>query len=350
MLKYSSLYHALILFRRARILHFILVAHMENEMKNNATRSSKIVNRLSKKSSRYGISISSGLFVVLFFFQNCSQGGKIAVSKAGIDNATSAVTDSPLGASDPKGPDLAVCSGLSCSLEPITEKVAVTTILLALGDEVDKQLVIGGGSSQLIAETVVRYTTPVRNPRILVVHDHGSGGESAYDTQYVMKVLLFRYNPTFLEEPDRGLTLNDLEGYDLVWFNNPGNPMTTKASMESLVGFKGGVVLQGDDLSWGRDFSMQSLTHAKNIDNGTDVRCQDGHTYHLDNNTGLQYRVTMDPEKMPTPNSESLKFNYGNDIDLVSLAGTDVDVLATAQGGPENCGDERATIFRYFKN
>ncbi len=321
-------------------------------MKNTTGIAEKTVKRLSKKSSRYGIAISGSLTFLMLFFQNCSQGGKIAVANTDSRETTSVTIDpQPAGDTTPAGPDLTVCNGVSCSLAPITQKVAVTTILLALGDEVDDQLVIAGGSSQLIAESVVRYTTPVTSPHVLVVHDRGSGGESAYDTQYVMKVLLSRYNPQFLEEPADGITDKDLEGYDLVWFNNPGNPMTTKKSLETLVAFKGGVVLQGDDLSWGRDFSMEKLTHVKNIDNGTDVRCSGSGTqsYHMDNNSGQQYTVKMDAEKMPTPNSESLNFKYGNDIDLVSVAGTDVEILATAQGGPDECGDNRATIFRYFK-
>ena len=321
-------------------------------MKKNHTKVSQIVHGLTKKSSRNGIAVSSGLFVILFFFQNCSQGGKIAVSAYGSQspNSVASVVNPLPDKNNPAGPDLGVCGRISCSLDPITAKVAVTTILLALGDEIDNQLVIGGGSSQLIAETVVRYTSPVAQPRILVVHDHGSGSESAYDTEFLMKVLLTRYHPQYLEEPSAGITDQDVEGFDLIWFNNPGNPMSTEASLKTLVKFKGGVVMQGDDLTWGRNFSMQNLTHAKNIDNGTDVRCLDGKTYHIDNNTGLQYRVSMDPEKMPTPNNESLTFNYGNDIDLASIVGTDVEVLATAQGGPTNCGDERPTIFRHFKN
>ncbi len=321
-------------------------------MKNTTTKPDKTVKKLNTKSSRYGIAISGVLTFLMVFFQNCSQAGKIVVANDDARETTSVSVD-PQPADDRQQapPDLTVCNGVSCSLAPITQKVAVTTILLALGDEVDDQLVVAGGSAQLIAESVIRYTTPVSQPHILVVHDRGSGGESAYDTQYVMKVLLSRYNPNFIEEPIGGITDKDLEGYDLVWFNNPGNPMTMKKSMETLVAYKGGVVLQGDDLSWGRDFSMEKLTHVKNIDNGTDVRCAGGSTpsYHMDNNQGQQYRVTLDPEKMPTPNSESLNFKYGNDIDLVSVAGTDVEILATAQGGPDECGDNRATIFRYFK-
>jgi len=275
-----------------------------------------------------GLLVCSSLLIL---FQNCSQNGEIVLKESNVS-------------------DLSVCGGISCTLDPITPKTAVTTLLLALGDSQDSQLVINGASSQLIAETVIRYTSPVRNPKILVVRDRNIAGEDPEDTTYVAEVLLRRYNPEFVIESEAGLKPEDVKGFDVVWFNNPGHPMSSKTTYETLLNFKGGVVLQGDDLSRGNGFSMQGLTHVKYVDNGTDPKCEDGKTYYHDNNQGNQYRVSLDSEKMPTPNSASLQFKYGNDIDLVDINSDDVEVLATALPGPTVCQTSRPAIVRYMKN
>ncbi|RYF06679.1 MAG: hypothetical protein EOO77_26560, partial [Oxalobacteraceae bacterium] len=148
---------------------------------------------------------------------------------------------------------------------------AVTTILLALGDEADAQLVVNGASAQLIAETVVRYTSPKTNPKILFIHDSGSTGESANDTVYVKEQLLGRYDVTLLKEESEGTKIEQLEGYDIVWINNPGYPMGSKNTRDALLAFKGGIVIQGDDMSRGNGFDLEALTGLKYIDNGTSV-------------------------------------------------------------------------------
>lgn len=288
--------------------------------------------------------VGSAIGLLLFCFQNCGQPGQINLTNQPLA-ATATAPSAATGAGD-----LTICQGISCTLNPLTKKVAVTTLLLALGDETNHQLVINGGSSQLIAETVVRYTTPVQNPKILVIRDHKTEGESPEDTVYVSEVLLARYKPTFLIEPDAGITLKDIEDYDLVWFNNPGYPMSTKRSYEALMSFKGGIVLQGDDMSQGVGFSMEPLTHLRNIDNGAWVTCEDGKTYPHDNNSGNQYRVNLDASKMPSSSTSQFQFRYGNDIDLTSTTSSEVEVLAVAYGGPSSCVKARPTIVRYFKN
>ena len=52
---------------------------------------------------------------------------------------------------------------------------------------------MNGGSAQLIAETVIRYTSPEKSPRILVVRDRLFNNEDPEDTVYVVNVLLKRY-------------------------------------------------------------------------------------------------------------------------------------------------------------
>lgn len=244
---------------------------------------------------------------------------------------------------------LAVCNGISCDLTPLTAKPAVTTILMALGDEANNQLVVDGVSSQLIAEVVVRYTSPKTSPRILVVRDSASGGETSQDTRFVTDKLLARFDVTLLDEPSTGLTDNDLAPYDVVWFNNPGAPMGVKASRDALMRFKGGVVLQGDDLSRGSNFALDELTGLKFIDNGTSVTCSDGRSYLHDDNNGQKYRVEIDASKIPGVSQAAISFRYGNDIDNTVPARSDLEILASAKGGPESCVDSRPAVVRYFK-
>ena len=126
--------------------------------------------------------------------------------------------------------------------------------------------------------------------------------------------------------------------------------MSLKASRDALIRFAGGVVLQGDDLTIGSNFSMEELTGLKHLDNGTSVKCSDGKTYAHDNNNGESFRVTLDTTKIPGADSAPISFRYGNDIDNSVPARPDLEILATAQGGPEVCTESRPVVVRYFKD
>ena len=266
--------------------------------------------------------------VLGLFFQNC--GSEVAFQ----------MDPSRLGT-------LGVCNGVSCDLDPLTDKPAVTTILIALGDEANDQLVVKGASSQLIAETVIRYTSPKNNPKILLVQDYNIGAEDPEDTIWMQK-RLSRYDVTYLQEPATGLSLNDLQGYDVVWFNNPGHQMSNQSTRDALMSFSGAVVIQGDDLTRGNGFSLEELTGLKPIDNGTSVVCGD-QTYAIDNNSAHQYDVTLDPAKIPGADESTISFKYGNDIDLSEIIRADLEVLAWAKGSPDGCVDQRPAIVRWTK-
>lgn len=242
---------------------------------------------------------------------------------------------------------LGVCNGVSCDLDPLTEKPAVVTILIAMGDEANNQLVVNGASSQLIAETVVRYVSPKRNPKILIVRDSASGSEDPEDTKYVASQLLIRYSTKYIDEPAEGLSEADLADYDIVWFNNPGAPMGKKKSRDTLLTFNGGVILQGDDLSRGGDFDLSSLTGLKYVENGTSLKCGNK-TYNHNDNNGEKYVVSLDSQKI-TGTSEVLTFRYGNDIDFTKVVRPDLEVLAWAKGGPDDCTEKFPAIVRYKK-
>ena len=287
-------------------------------------------------------------------FQNCSKVSFSAASESSKTAANGTDSDPDDNGTGTGGPGLppgnpGVCNGISCELTPLTSKPAVTTILLALGDEANNQLVINGASSQLIAETVVRYSSPKSNPKILLVLDFNDNSESLSDREYVEKVLLARYDVTVVEDTTAGLTDADLNGFDLVWFNNPGHPMGSEATRDALIRFKGGVILQGDDLARGNGFSPEALTGLSFKDNGTEVVC--GQTsYRIDNNTGEQYSVQIAAQKFTGSSQSSLSFKYGNDIDHTSIARSDLEILATAKGSPSGCTEEWPAIVRYTKN
>lgn len=285
--------------------------------------------------------IGFGLSTILLF-QNCSKVNMTDLTTGNIDQKSEASQDSA---------DLVVpCQGISCELTPLTNKPAVSTILLTLGDKSNSSLVINGASSQLIAETMIRSSSPVNNPKILAVFDNKNGGEDIEDISYVTDVLLSRYNVSVLHTST--LSANDVHGYDLIWYNNPGHPMGSKQTLETLLAFPGGIILQGDDLSRGvedgKSFSLEALTGLKYLDNGTNVVC-DGKSFGHDNNSGYKYRVSLDSSRIQGENASVLNFQYGNDIDRTSVLAPDLEVIATAVGGAENCTDQRPAIVRRYK-
>jgi hypothetical protein len=288
--------------------------------------------RLSTKTA---LTLSAlAFFIPALFFQNCSD---VEFASAPVSSGNPAGTPAP----SPTPP-----GGLP-PLTPLVDKAGVVTILLALGDQVGDQLVVAGSSAQLISETVVRYASPVNNPRILVVRDANHQGESAYDPQYISQVLLQRYNASFTEEPSGGLRPGDTAGFDVIWFNNPGHPMGSQQSLNTLLAFAGGVIVSGDDMSRGEGFSTTPLTGLAHINNGTLVDCN-GKVLQIDDNEGGRYRVTMDSRKMPGSANSALNFSYGNDIDL-SIADPTIEVLATARGDDPACTASRPVIVRYPK-
>lgn len=244
-------------------------------------------------------------------------------------------------------PVLDVCQTISCDLTSLTNKPAVTTILMALGDESDSQLVVNGASAQLVAESIIRYTSPKTKPRILLIHDYNSQSESPTDFAYTAS-LLERFEVVRLNEPADGVRAKDLEGFDVIWLSNPGHPMNSSKTRDALIAFTGGVVLQGDDMSIGQNFDNSALTGLKTIDNGTSVTCG-GKSYNHDDNAGEKYRVSLNQDKIPGVDSSTIEFRYGNDIDKTTPIRKDLEVLATAKGGPASCVEDRPAIVRYTK-
>lgn len=233
-------------------------------------------------------------------------------------------------------------NGQSCSLNPLTYKPGITTILLALGDQNNQKLVGNPVSNQFLAESVIRFSSPKKDPKILIVKAINHHGEDPEDTLYIQS-LLSRYQTTVVAEPSSGLKPDSTQGFDLIWFNNPGYPFSSKVSFDTLMAFEGGVVLQGDDLSRAETFSMTPLTGLTHIDNGTSVKCGNN-TYPHDNNSGYQYRVGLNPEHVQGLDEADITFRYGNDIDNTVVAEPEIIVLAYARGGPADCVEPRPVV------
>lgn len=217
---------------------------------------------------------------------------------------------------------------------------AVVTILLTLSDPN-----IPPWLAATLADNVVRYVSPVPLPRILVVRDDFHNGEDVQDTPYITGIMrgmmgLSTYDVTYLDEPTDGLTSADLEGFDVIWFSNPGYPMddagTLDALQQALAGGVG-VVLQGDDMSWTAqhafDDQLSLLTGLDHQTNGTSACGQA-----IDNNTGGHYSVTFGSDSPILAGLEGVTVLYGNDIDHATVTEDGTQVHATASAG--GCGLE----------
>jgi hypothetical protein len=232
---------------------------------------------------------------------------------------------------------------LSYKLDKVGGKTAV--ILLTMSDGgVPKDL------AQKIAKRTVDWVTPNTPSKILLVRDDSHNNEAPGDSQFVLSLLHDAgYIADYLDEPKAGLEASDVADYDVVWFSNPGHPIDDKASfrvLEDFVARGGGVVLQGDDMTWSKQgFSLAALTHLKNKSNGTTFCGKK-----TDNNKGQRYRVTFAQTNHPiTADLTGISFVYGDDIDTsVPLAqGEEVLAWATLDNPPPSCSEKTPVIIAY---
>ncbi len=241
-------------------------------------------------------------------------------------------------------------SDLPCFPPPLVSTPGVVTILLALGDKDNMpNPTVDQVSARSLAEKMVQYASPKEGPRVLVVEDRNHHNESPDDFTNLWRELLIRYNPTHISEPTNGLTAADVAGYDVVWIVNPGHPMGSKQTHDTLMAFSGGVILSGDDVAQGNGFNNSDLTGLNFHDNGTQVTCN-GQTYRIDDNLYTNsYNVVLDNGKFADLSPSHLGFVYGNDIDNTT-ANSSVEVLAWATPNPPGCSDKRPVVARYPRN
>jgi hypothetical protein len=189
-----------------------------------------------------------------------------------------------------------------------------------------------------LVRNAVDWVSPVPRPRVLLVRDDNHHDEALADLGRIEGILTAaRVDLTTLEEPPDGLELADLRGYHVVWFSNPRWPVDDAASvgaMQQFLGEGGGLVLQGDDVSWAAShaFSMADLTHLDHLSNGTST-CG----VRTDNGRGANYAVTALDEPHPVlAGLEGAVLSYGDDLDHTSPRNEGEVVLAwaTLEGDP----------------
>jgi len=229
---------------------------------------------------------------------------------------------------DPTG---AVVSGsttqqanVDCPADPTGNQVLVLLTLSNPG--------IAEATASALATNAVSWASSAVDPKVLVVLDENHHDEFASDADYVAALLdAAGVEAVRFDELDGGVATTDLEGFDVVWYSNPGYPMDDFASFEALQAFGaqgGGLVLQGDDMawSWGGGFLMSPLTHLDFLSNGTEF-CG----VWTDNNQGSDYLVTIGSDAHPViAGLEGQSFLYGDDIDSAVARGEGETVLATA--------------------
>lgn len=187
--------------------------------------------------------------------------------------------------------------------------------------------------AQTLVQTAVDYVSQVEDPRVLVVLDDFHHGEFPEDAAYIAsKVHALGYHVKVIDEPANGITESHVEGYDVVWFLNPGWPIDDRASLETLAAFRergGGFVLSGDDitLNYANQADTSAFTFLEYLGNGT-TTC--GHT--TNDNRGESYRIAFeeDTDHVLAAGLEGLSFLYGDDIDHSRPVNDGETVLAWA--------------------
>lgn len=228
---------------------------------------------------------------------------------------------------------------LPCDHDP-TGRTA--SILLTLGNPG-----IPDSTAQQLSQKAVTWVSPVLRPKVLVVLDDGHHGERPEDATRIRQWLMNDTNNLavdYLEEPQDGVAQSAFDDYDVVWFSNPGYPMDDRRSFESLLTFSsngGGVVLQGDDMSWsfGNEWSMAPLTHLEWIDNG--IR-ECGSLVNNDKHDA--YSVTLSADHPILNGIDGTTFMYGDDIDFTRPLGNGEMVLARANLGYNACREDRPVL------
>lgn len=236
------------------------------------------------------------------------------------------------------------CSdGSTCNAQGTCETTAdagrVVTIVMALSDRrlgfTDPHL---RQRSKLIEQSV-RWVSPVKNPKVLLVLDDVTSDWS-HEAQMIRAALARRaIAVTLTNEPSNGLRADQVVGYDVVWFTNPALPIDdalTATTLTSFVRHGGGLILQGDDITQSK--ALEPLTRLSNVSTGKDY-CG----LHIDDDRGPSYSVTIERSNHPViAGLRGNTYYYGDDIDSANfLPTTGAEVLSWAQAGTCRHGSKR---------
>jgi hypothetical protein len=221
---------------------------------------------------------------------------------------------------------------------PVTDEGKVVTILLTLHQpEVPKDV-----RTKLIDNSIkwVSGISERADTKVLVVRDNNHHNEYAEDTVKIANIMRkLGYRTRYINEPCGGLRYSFIKHYDAVWFSNPGWPIDHRASVDALKRYYksgGGVILQGDDISWGyRGITreLRTLNHLRFENNGTRYG-----GYYTDNRSGTFYTVTTTTDNHPVLHGiKGITFHYGDDIDTTAPTNTGEKILAWATVSGKTC-------------
>lgn len=237
-------------------------------------------------------------------------------------------------------------AGVEC---PITGKTVVMVLTLHGPDG----KTLAPADARTLAKNAVDYVDPTGGaPKILLVHDYNNHNEDDADVDQIaadLKALYGAANVT-VKDACNVLRPEDVEGFDVVWFSNPGWPMGNVTSLpttfNTLVNFRGaggGLVLQGDDITQSSTGSMplmETLTYLKFNNNGTNA-CGVG----IDNWGAGSYQVTFADSSHPLLTGLAGKsFAYHNDIDHSTPSMLGEQVLASSSVNAPNCAVNAPTL------
>lgn len=233
-----------------------------------------------------------------------------------------------------------VHAGVEC---PIVGKTAVI-VLTMHGPEGET---LAPADAKTLTKNAVDFVNPRPGaaPKLLLVHDYNNHNEDNDDTHQIGADLKQLYGEANIRimDPNSILYPEDVDGYDVVWFSNPGWPMGNVTSLpttfNTLVNFRGaggGLILQGDDITQSSTGSMplmETLTYLEFNNNGTQA-CG----LNIDNWGASAYTVTFADTAHPLLNGLAGKsFSYHNDIDHSAPLGLGEAVLATGSVNSGNC-------------
>ena len=109
----------------------------------------------------------------------------------------------------------------------------VVTILMTLSDAWIPQET----ASQLIYNAV-NFVSPVVVPQVLIIRDDNHNGEDITDCENIQSWLQgYGLTVDLIEEPSDGITADQLLGYHVVIFSNPGYPPDDVTSIQALKTF-----------------------------------------------------------------------------------------------------------------
>ncbi len=201
------------------------------------------------------------------------------------------------------------------------------------------------------AQQLIRQSADWVNPRtdiedsdlLYILDDNNQGEHLPQDRNNVVGALEAAGfdDVDELEEPSEGIDADDLDGYDVVWFTNPGWPMDDESTFDALQDFQqrgGGLVLEGNDMGRNSqelagDRDLAYFHGLEYLDNGVST-CGDV----TDNYSGNTYGVEISEEPLSAIDGiRGNEFAYDNDIDHVQRTLSGEQVLATATYESGDC-------------